>query len=152
MLLGAFEHIILYELTASFSHLKWCDWKVLWSSMIPGFNVYICNVWAPRQQGPRSRVHSISIGVHCCTIWRRYCRCQNINENTSHKDFHTQNWIPSKKCPWTPRGLPRSRQRCSMADMADDLYATVADLQDGCVLSAREKAQFVLAGFVKALR
>ena len=37
-------------------------------------------------------------------------------------------------------------------DMADDLYATVADLQDGCVLSAREKAQFVLAGFVKALR
>lgn len=39
-----------------------------------------------------------------------------------------------------------------MADMADDLYAAVADLQDGCALSAREKAQFVLAGFVKALR
>eukprot|EP00434_Breviolum_minutum_P024010 symbB.v1.2.021187.t1/scaffold1779.1/size154953/15 len=36
-----------------------------------------------------------------------------------------------------------------MADVADDLYAAVADLQDGCALSAREKAQFVLAGFVK---
>lgn len=76
----------------------------------------------------------------------RGCRCQNIKEN--RRTFMPKTGFP----PRNAHGLPRSWQHRSMADMADDLYAAVADLQDGCALSAREKAQFVLAGFVKALR
>ena len=34
----------------------------------------------------------------------------------------------------------------------DDLNAAISGFQDGSVLSAQEKAQFVLAGFVKARR
>lgn len=60
--LGAFEHIILYEFTASFSHLNWCDWDVLY------FNVNSCNVWAPYQQGPSMTMPTVPMLMGSFTL------------------------------------------------------------------------------------